>query len=400
MKFFRLWIFAGLLLLILACEENSTMPETVAPSLGTLKLSGWTVDSVDENSRRIHVSPSKERLDSIVIDSAEAIGGASLYLAADGDLYSPELGEMLSSKTVISTVDTTNFSIVVLDEKNRIVAVWLVCWEDDDETSSSSAEDYEELSSSSSSVIEIASSSSTPRNDSEAWQSSSSSTPRGDSAASSSSVIEIASSSSSSRGDSEAWQSSSSSSSRGEVQTEILGTCAPDKDSIVMTEYATWTFTQTSPQDTSVASDLKFKWVLEGSYQETASGTGKRTTTAQYPKVGVFTAKLSIDGGDTITCSPLTVTVAPITGCECTASTETVDVSDGYALVTWNVSGCKSLLGISSYTWSSNVSATWQQASLTFTTPGESVTPTVAVSNDNGSYLEVTCPTVTSVGSK
>ncbi|MBP5248043.1 MAG: hypothetical protein J6Z31_09345, partial [Fibrobacter sp.] len=197
MKFFRLWIFAGLLLLILACEENSTMPETVAPSLGTLKLSGWTVDSVDENSRRIHVSPSKERLDSIVIDSAEAIGGASLYLAADGDLYSPELGEMLSSKTVISTVDTTNFSIVVLDEKNRIVAVWLVCWEDDDETSSSSAEDYEELSSSSSSVIEIASSSSTPRNDSTI------STSRGDSEAKQSS-------SSSSRGDSEAWQSSSS----------------------------------------------------------------------------------------------------------------------------------------------------------------------------------------------
>ena len=283
------------------------------------------------------------------------------------------------------------------------------------EIASSSSSSRDDIVESSSSVIEIASSSSTtrndseawqssssstPRNDSEAWQSSSSSTPRGDSAASSSSVIEIASSSSSSRGDSEAWQSSSSSSSRGEVQTEILGTCAPDKDSIVMTEYATWTFTQTSPQDTSVASDLKFKWVLEGSYQETASGTGKRTTTAQYPKVGVFTAKLSIDGGDTITCSPLTVTVAPITGCECTASTETVDVSDGYALVTWNVSGCKSLLGISSYTWSSNVSATWQQASLTFTTPGESVTPTVAVSNDNGSYLEVTCPTVTSVGSK
>lgn len=166
-----------------------------------------------------------------------------------------------------------------------------------------------------------------------------------------------------------------------------------------MTGYGTWVFTQTSPEDTSAADDLKFKWILDGSYQETASGTGKRTVKAQYPKTGTFVAKLSIAGGDTITCAPLTVTVAPITGCECTASQETVDVSDGYELVTWKISGCESDLGISNYTWSDDVSPTWTSATLTFTSPGQSVTPTVAVSNDNGSYLEVTCPTVTSISS-
>ena len=166
-----------------------------------------------------------------------------------------------------------------------------------------------------------------------------------------------------------------------------------------MTQWATWVFTQTSPADTSVASSLKFKWMIEGSYQGTGSGKGLRNVSGQYPEAGTYIARLSIDGGDTITCSPLTVTVAPITGCKCTASAETVDVSNGYALAKWNISGCESLLGISSYTWSSDVSPTWVDASLTFTAAGQSVTPTVTVSNDNGSYLEVTCPTVTAVGS-
>ena len=166
-----------------------------------------------------------------------------------------------------------------------------------------------------------------------------------------------------------------------------------------MTQWATWVFTQTSPADTSVASSLKFKWIIEGSYQGTGSGKGLRNVSGQYPEKGTYIARLSIDGGDTITCSPLTVTVAPITGCKCTASAETVDVSNGYVLANWNISGCESLLGISSYTWSSDVSPTWVDASLTFTTAGQSVTPTVAVSNDNGSYLEVICPTVTAVSS-
>lgn len=166
-----------------------------------------------------------------------------------------------------------------------------------------------------------------------------------------------------------------------------------------MTQWATWVFTQTSPADTSVASSLKFKWMIEGSYQGTGSGKGLRNVSDQYPEAGTYIARLSIDGGDTITCSPLTVTVAPITGCKCTASAETVDVSNGYALAKWNISGCESLLGISSYTWSSDVSPTWVDASLTFTAAGQSATPTVTVSNDNGSYLEVICPTVTAVGS-
>lgn len=231
-------------------------------------------------------------------------------------------------------------------------------------------------------------------------ESSSSTIPNGNSsssAVSSSSSVKV-NSSSSVAGETKPSSSSAKSSSSAE-SVEILGTCAPQKDSIVMTQWATWVFTQTSPADTSVASSLKFKWIIEGSYQGTGSGKGLRNVSGQYPETGTYIARLSIAGGDTITCSPLTVTVAPITGCKCTASAETVDVSNGYGLANWNISGCESLLGISAYTWSSDVNPTWANASLTFTAAGQSVTPTVAVSNDNGSYLEVTCPTVTAIRS-
>ena len=257
------------------------------------------------------------------------------------------------------------------------------------------------------SVVMESSSSTIPSSSSEIV-SSSSTIPNGNSsssAVSSSSSVKVNSSSSvkvnsssSVAGETKSSSSSAKSSSSAE-SVEILGTCAPQKDSIVMTQWATWVFTQTSPADTSVASSLKFKWIIEGSYQGTGSGKGLRNVSGQYPETGTYIARLSIDGGDTITCSPLTVTVAPITGCKCTASAETVDVSNGYALANWNISGCESLLGISSYTWSSDVSPTWVDASLTFTAAGQSATPTVTVSNDNGSFLEVTCPTVTAVGS-
>jgi len=278
------------------------------------------------------------------------------------------------------------------------LVIWMAACEDTDLRAVSgidaSASRYDNSSSSvapsegpGSSASEIASTSSS------SWQALSSS-PRNDSSSSSVIASEAKqSSSSSSVVASEAKQSSSSSSSAESV--EILGTCAPQKESIIMTQWATWIFTQTSPADTSVASSLKFSWIIEGSYQGKGSGKGLRNVSGQYPEAGTYIAKLSIDGGDTITCTPLKVEVAPITGCECTASAETVDVSDGYVLAKWNISGCESLLGISAYTWSSDVNPIWTDASLTFTTAGQSVTPIVTVSNDQGSSLEVTCPTVT-----
>ena len=165
MKNFCIWILACLVLMLVACEEDSTGPKTMAPNLGTLELSGWTVESKDEDSHTISISPSKKWLDSIVIDSVEALGDAKLYLAADDDLYDPELGKELVAGTVISTVDTSEFSIIVLDNKNRIVVVWLVSWDSPSVIASSSSNAIASEASQSSSS-EMALSSSSARKDS------------------------------------------------------------------------------------------------------------------------------------------------------------------------------------------------------------------------------------------
>ena len=176
MKNFCIWILACLVLMLVACEEDSTGPKTMAPNLGTLELSGWTVESKDEDSHTISISPSKKWLDSIVIDSVEALGDAKLYLAADDDLYDPELGKELVSGTVISTVDTSEFSIIVLDKKNRIVVVWLVSWDSPSVIASSSSNAIASEASQSSSSETVLSSSSARKDSSSSssWQSSSS----------------------------------------------------------------------------------------------------------------------------------------------------------------------------------------------------------------------------------
>ena len=178
MKNFCIWILACLVLMLVACEEDSTGPKTMAPNLGTLELSGWTVESKDEDSHTISISPSKKWLDSIVIDSVEALGDAKLYLAADDDLYDPELGKELVSGTVISTVDTSEFSIIVLDNKNRIVVVWLVSWDSPSVIASSSSNAIASEASQSSSSETVLSSSSARKDSSSSssWQSSSSET--------------------------------------------------------------------------------------------------------------------------------------------------------------------------------------------------------------------------------
>lgn len=161
-----------------------------------------------------------------------------------------------------------------------------------------------------------------------------------------------------------------------------------------MTKSVKWVFTQETDFDSSTVASVKFKWWLDGSYEGSASGKGKTTASGQYPETGTYAAKLLIGSGDTISCAPLQVVVAPITGCECT--TESTSVSFGDKAV-WEISGCESDLGISQYTWSAivgEVSSTWTRAEATLSSEMNIVIPSVEVSNDNGSYLSVSCPEV------
>ena len=128
-------VFAGVValfsLLVVGCSEESDTPlfpeEKISEEM-ELKLSGWTVDSLDKRNKVIYVKSAKGWLDSLVIDSLALPGSSALYLAADDDMVDPALGEKLLPGTVISTADTNQVSIVALDSYNRIVGVWLVVW--------------------------------------------------------------------------------------------------------------------------------------------------------------------------------------------------------------------------------------------------------------------------------
>lgn len=115
--------------LFVACVDDAAEPEPVRPALLRIEFAGFHEESVDSSRRIIRIAPDKAWVDSLVVEKAETVGGAKLFLAEDADLISPELSAELIAGTVVSTRDTANFSFVVLDSSNRIVAVWRVLWE-------------------------------------------------------------------------------------------------------------------------------------------------------------------------------------------------------------------------------------------------------------------------------
>lgn len=115
--------------LFVACVDDAAEPEPVRPSFLKIVFSGFHEESVDSSRRIIRIAPDRAWMDSLVVEKAETVGGARLFLTEDADLISPELGAELLAGTIISIRDTANFSFVVLDSLNRIVAVWRVLWE-------------------------------------------------------------------------------------------------------------------------------------------------------------------------------------------------------------------------------------------------------------------------------
>ena len=208
-------------LLMVGCSDDSSdtplfAQEEIADSMD-LKIPGWKIDSLDKKSKIIRVSPAKNWLDSLVLDSVSLPGCSALYLAADGDLVDPELGEKLVPGTVISTADTNQVSIVALDSYNRVVGVWLVVWDLPKAPKSSDSSDGSSgASNPGSSVSEKSSSSGENPESSESLGSSSESSSNStigsssESASESSSSVEVGSCSSSAEGGSSEGPSSSS----------------------------------------------------------------------------------------------------------------------------------------------------------------------------------------------
>lgn len=177
-KSFKKLMVGGALLaslgLVAGCGEegkkiNEINPEEVADIFESAEY------SVDEKNLEITLP---EAVDSLVVGSLSTLGGAKYFVATDDDPVDPSFDwdNELTEGSVIKFADTNMVRIVVLDDKDRTIAVWTISYpveekssssakevssssKEDDEVSSSS-EDIAESSSSEESADEIADSSS------------------------------------------------------------------------------------------------------------------------------------------------------------------------------------------------------------------------------------------------
>lgn len=136
-KFERL-ILSSILMLVMsialsACGEDVSLPEVPEINADQLSLGGFAVDSVDEENHTIYVTPSKKGNDSLVFEDLSSIlsasGGTSAYLATTMDVNDPDIVDWdnkIENGFGVSMKDTSSIAIVIMDEKNRPVAVWQV----------------------------------------------------------------------------------------------------------------------------------------------------------------------------------------------------------------------------------------------------------------------------------
>lgn len=183
----------------------------------------------------------------------------------------------------------------------------------------------------------------------------------------------------------------------------VNGTCAPVPATISKGGSTTWKFTILSPAGMAGMTKQQnaiFDWTMTGSTEGSFSAKGSAggtAATATYAASGSFTATLTVDGNK-ITCSPLQVNGAPITGCECAATAPTVDVASGAASATWTVSGCTTDGKITGYTWT-GATGTGETATATLSKKGDAIAPTVVVANDDNTQQEFKCAEVKAVDS-
>ena len=184
----------------------------------------------------------------------------------------------------------------------------------------------------------------------------------------------------------------------------VNGTCAPVPATISKGGSTTWKFTKLSPAGMAGMTKQQnaiFDWTMTGSTEGSFSAKGSAggtAATATYAASGSFTATLTVDGNK-ITCSPLQVNGAPITGCVCTPDVANPDVASGPATVTWTVSGCQTTgATITGYAWT-DATGTGETATASFTEKGQTITPVVTVSNDDNTQEQFTCAAAKAVNS-
>jgi len=199
----------------------------------------------------------------------------------------------------------------------------------------------------------------------------------------------------------EEWEESSSSNPVIIVDGKAVdGTCHAEPSRVGIGEQVEWVFTAGVLESTASAAQImayhnlvkssRCEWTLKGSTEKSATTACKDASAgATYASAGNYSASMKV-GDKTIDCGEVAVVGAPISGCLCTASETSPDVTNGSVTVTWSVSGCVSEAAIDSYTWK-NATGTGRTATATFGEEGETVTPKVKVGNAENNSMTVSC---------
>ena len=196
-----------------------------------------------------------------------------------------------------------------------------------------------------------------------------------------------------------------SSSSETVIEASQAGTCAPDptKATIDVGGSTTWKYNHVG-SSVAPASLLNavFAWEFEGGTPPTANvtGAGGVNQNVTYTTSGQHGAKLTLTIGAShypITCSPVQVNGAKITGCKCTALNKMPDIAEG-EVGTWTVTGCSSTgHQIIGYEWPAGFTGDGAAATYAFTAKKQSQAPIVKVANDDNTVQNVQCDEVTAV---
>lgn len=128
-------VMVVVIFLLAACggDDSSSAQVLQLPELSkeSVKMGGFEVKSVDNESHQILVNPTKKGQDTIKLDCVNSIlessGGAKAYLATTVDESDPDIvnwDKELQNGTSLVFGDTNVIAIVILDDKNRVVTVW------------------------------------------------------------------------------------------------------------------------------------------------------------------------------------------------------------------------------------------------------------------------------------
>ena len=194
-----------------------------------------------------------------------------------------------------------------------------------------------------------------------------------------------------------------SSSSEVVIEANQAGSCAPDptKATIDVGGSTTWKYTRGSGVAAASLLSAAFAWEFEGGTPPTASATGAggMSQNVTYTTSGSHGAKLTLTIGSShypITCSPVQVNGAKITGCKCSALNKKPDIAAA-ELGTWSVTGCTSTgHQITGYEWS-GATGEGPAATQAFTAKNQAAAPTVKVANDDNTVVTVQCDTVIAI---